>query len=55
MNEEILLATTTLNNLKQHDYEVSDYKMCLRESDVCQRALRHYIDTTEGVKVETTV
>lgn len=55
MNEEILLATTTLNNLKHHDYEVSDYKMCLKEGEVCQRALRHYIDTTEGVKVEATV
>ena len=50
MDEKILLATTTLNNLKHNNYDVADYKMCLKESKLCQRALEDFIAYWESVE-----
>lgn len=44
MNEEIVKATVTRNNVKKHDYTVSDYKMCKSEAEVTIRALNSYIE-----------
>lgn len=40
MAEELFEITKTLNNLKQHDFVVSDYKMCKQEADVVMDLLQ---------------
>lgn len=50
MTDELLLAKTTLNNLKHNNYDVADYKMCLKESKLCQRALEDFIAYWESVE-----
>jgi len=36
-------VTKTLNNIKQHDYTVSDYKMCKSEANIVSEALERYL------------
>lgn len=43
ISEERLLTTTTLNNIKAHNYTVADYKLCPKEADVVIKALDHYL------------
>lgn len=42
-NNEIFEATKTMNNLKNHDFSVANYKMCELESKVVMRALSVYL------------
>lgn len=58
IKEKIFEATKTLNNIKNHDYIIGDYKMCLNEAEVVKEALNVYIDNlylVKGEQNETTV
>lgn len=51
MSSEVIKATITLNNIKQHVYSVSDYKLCPEESEIVQDALRFYIEAKKMDKL----
>ncbi len=42
-NNEIFEVTKIMNNLKNHDFTVQNYKMTVEESDVVIRALGNYL------------
>lgn len=50
-------TTKVLNNIKNHDFTVADYKMCKRESEIAIRALTQYLDSLkyDGLTVVNTL
>ena len=40
MSEILFDVTKVLNNLKNHDYSVADYKMCKQEADLVIHILK---------------
>ena len=58
IDEKIFEATKTLNNIKNHDFSVADYKMCENESEIVRESLSVLIGglhVLEGKKNEPTV
>lgn len=43
ISEQLFDVTRTLSNVKNHDYTVSDYKLCKNESDIVVKALNKYL------------
>ena len=39
MQNDIFEVTKTLNNIKNHDFSVANYKMCKEEANYCIKAL----------------
>lgn len=39
MENELFEITRTMNNIKNHDFSVANYKMCKEEADLCIKAL----------------
>ena len=55
ISNERLMAQTTLNNISKNTYDVHDYRLCKRESEIVIKALRRYISDLafdEELKVE---
>ncbi len=48
ISNEMLEVKNILGNLAQHNFEISDYKMCKQEADVTVKALALYFDTLEN-------
>ncbi len=43
-NKDVVFEVTkTLNNIKNHDYSVADYKMCKDEAEIVVEALELFI------------
>lgn len=40
MNETNFRLVKVLNNIKQHDFNISDYKLCPEEAEIVSAALR---------------
>ena len=70
ISTELFEVTKVINNLRQHNFEIADYKLCKQEAEVVAQALELYrlglkmegIDIAESwkrmaeaLKVETTV
>lgn len=56
--DEICAVRTALNNTGKHAYDISDYRLCKKESEVVGRALKNYLQQLERMDKtfhETTV
>lgn len=54
ISEELFNARRTLNNIKNHNYTVADYRICSEEAEVIIKALeKHVKDVSfdEGLKI----
>lgn len=59
-NKDVVFEVTkTLNNIKNHDYSVADYKMCKDEAEIVVEALElfiyflQYSQGTDGKDIRT--
>lgn len=59
MNDRLIKATITKNNIKQHVYDIGDYPLSKDEADIIIKALEVYIsyliENFEKQKNETTI
>ena len=52
MQNDIFEVTKTLNNIKNHDFSVANYKMCKEEADICIKALELLRESSEFDKLK---
>lgn len=45
-------VTKVINNIKQHPFEIADYKLCKDEADVVMIALNSYRDNMHKIDIE---
>ena len=53
IKEELLNITNAINNIRNNDYGIGDYKMCEKESKIVIKALEEYkcdLAMQKGVK-----
>ena len=50
--DEICSVRTAKNNISKHVYDVGDYKLCKKESDIVVRALKLYLQQLERMNKE---
>ena len=59
MDDLVLKATVTKNNIKNHIFDIGDYPLCKDEADIIMKALEVYIsyliESFEKQKNETTI
>lgn len=59
MDDLVLKATVTKNNIKNHVFDIGDYPLCKDEADIIIKALEVYIsyliENFEKQKNETTI
>ena len=47
---EVFEVTKIISNIKQHPFEIADYKMSFQEAEVVKRALQMYLQIIEPNK-----
>ena len=50
--DEICRVRTAKNNISKHVYDIGDYKLCEKESEIVVRALKLYLQQLEKMQKE---
>ena len=53
VNEIAFEITKTINNIKNHDFSVADYKLCKNEADYVLEALDMYLSSIRFESIKT--